>query len=563
MKMRTRLRLPMLLLIIATLSTFAMSAFAEDAAVIREGHVQVIEGNLREAVDIYHLPNLEAGRTLYLYVESAAFNPSLVVGDRDFDNVFMIGQGDGDSAMLTFEIPTAGDYSMAVTSGTEDLGNYRLSIGIDVPSVLTGNAMPTGGAIAILQIETGTQPAPDSAFGNCDDLQERPVLSGVERIRETTNFIIHYTLEGIDATTEDFVDEVELTFEEVYDIEINQMGWPLPPPDCGEGGDTRFDVYLVEILDGRGVLGYSQPGGIVLDNPITTLVEEWAAYSFMVIDNDFNGTPNPVSIMRATAAHEFHHSIQFGYDVGDREDWLYEGTASWIETQVFPDDEAASPYVGDLFDAPHACLGVDLPFTSRIYAEWLVIDSMAQDYGTSVVQRLWELTIPYEGMDVFYALATELATTPHAIVGRYAVRNLLRDYEIGNRFTTTVRLAATIDGTGEARSNNIGIGELGVAYVSMITSGTFTYSINKPNLHLIVVGVDTTAQTATAFQVGQFGTVNTSAFDQTYVIILNTDQHRYTNRCHPVDWVLTVDTRVGSMITDGETYGARHFRDPR
>src|SRR5690606_22105268 len=165
------------------------------------------------------------------------------------------------------------------------------------------------------------------------------------------------------------------------EVQIGDYNWPAPPRDCGEGGDSRYDFYLMDILDEEGILGYADPQEIIGDNPSSDNVEEWAAYGYMVIDNDYDGVPNPLIVMRATVAHEFHHLIQFGYDVGD-ETWLYEATASWMET-VTSDDEDATDYTSTVFNEPNLCIGTrDDRSGLRIDGEWILIDSIAQDFGS-------------------------------------------------------------------------------------------------------------------------------------------------------------------------------------
>ena len=55
------------------------------------------------------------------------------------------------------------------------------------------------------------------------------------------------------------------------------------------------------------------------------------------LDNNFDprqyGAPAYDSL-RVTAAHEFFHAIQFNYDTTD-DDWFMEGTAVWVEDQVY------------------------------------------------------------------------------------------------------------------------------------------------------------------------------------------------------------------------------------
>lgn len=155
---------------------------------------------------------------------------------------------------------------------------------------------------------------------------DRPKLSGKVQSIDTKHFRILYTLSGEDAvhiqdengnTIPDDVEELGLALEHSWDVEINQLGWAPPPPDLEAGDDNRYDIYL-EDLD-LSIAGYTDRShGLDSDNPRMTAIEKYAAASYIAIDNDFievieEGLDiSPLNFMRATAAHEFAHAIQFG-----------------------------------------------------------------------------------------------------------------------------------------------------------------------------------------------------------------------------------------------------------
>src|SRR5690606_27813123 len=138
----------------------------------------------------------------------------------------------------------------------------------------------------------------------------------------------------------------------------------------------------------------------------------WAAYAYLVVDNDMRGAGDPGHLLRATAAHEFHHAIQFGYDINDALNWYYEATSSWLETVTFPNQQDATPYVGDLYSTLSYCIGTNSANDLRIYGEWLLIDNIARDYGNDAVVRLWEHIADVEGMEALYNFLSEVGTTP-------------------------------------------------------------------------------------------------------------------------------------------------------
>jgi hypothetical protein len=410
---------------------------------------------------------------------------------------------------------------------------------------------------------------------DCSTLLPRPQLSGPERTRENARFVIHYTTEGDDQVTTDDVDTVQAIMDAVIQIQIEDMGWPMPPPDCGEGGDSRFDIYLTEADDSpyasentRAVVGYTTAEGLLGDNPNTPETEQYAAYSFMVLDSDFLAEgEDGRRLVYATAAHEFHHAVQNGYDLDDSLLWYYEATSTWMETQTFPQEQEATRYVPVLFYYPDLCIGAqtDKPGgQDRVYAEWLLIDSLAQDYGPEAIQRLWQLIAVDEGMAAFYHLLEELGTTPQAVMQRFAIRNLLLDYALRDEFTAQVRVEAIINGVGILYPQQTGVQELGVDYVRVAKPGVYTLNLNLPNLALVVVGIDWEAGTARLFELGGQGTVDTTPFSDAYVLVLNTAIHDDPAHCTWAGWTLTIADGTGQTpaVPLDTILDATHFIPP-
>lgn len=535
------------------------------------GQVQELQGAVSpDSPTIwFDLFGMEAGQTIYVYAESDAIDTYLIVCDLDCEEHFAEDDdsGGGTNSALSFTFETSGDYSIAVRDccNEDAQGEFRLLIGLDNADVLTGDAVPTGAEIAVVyHPEPVVVDSERTDPVDCDrELQERPELSGPVLTRETENFVIHYTTFGTDKVDELYVDGVEAVMEDILRIQTVELGWPVPPPDCGEGGDSRFDVYLLETISTEDAVGYAQPGGVVVDNPNSEFEETWAAYSYLVIDNDMVGVSGaPLALMRSTAAHEFHHTIQFGYDIADELNWFYEATATWMETQTFIEDEDATPYVSDLFSTTDICVGSRPPDAPlRVYAEWLLIDSLRRDFGVESIQRMWELVADEEGMEVFYSFAREFGSSPQEVMLRFAIRNLLLDYGLSDNFDSQVRVEANINGVGEIKPRRSGVQELGIDYVFIADRRVHTFSINAPNLHLYLVGIDREQGEAWVFDIGQEGTVDTAQFSHAYVLILNTDLHDHPDECVMTDWLLTVTPgdKESQLSPMPETFNAAAF----
>jgi hypothetical protein len=246
--------------------------------------------------------------------------------------------------------------------------------------------------------------------------QTRPTING-EEIYDTTHFRVHYTQLNGDVDeipsdddngngTPDYLEWVADAVENVWSTEITTMGWLQPPPDAGEGGDTRYDLYLKNCWP---YYGYVDPGGgFVGDNPSSSgVIETNAYYSYMVLENDFRLQPSPQNDIKVTVAHEFNHAIQVGYDRAE-ETWLMESTATWIEDEVYDDINDNYQFLDKLFGEPD--LALDTTFTAYTYSRWILMRYISEHYGRATVRRIWEHAVTQDSMDAVDLSLTEAGT---------------------------------------------------------------------------------------------------------------------------------------------------------
>lgn len=201
---------------------------------------------------------------------------------------------------------------------------------------------------------------------------------------DTAHFRIHWVSEGGDAATAPFVKEVGTVMEQVWRVEVDELGWPAPPQDDGVGGSDRVDVYLLDLDDG--------PFGYATADRGATCTTCGPVHGFLVLDNDYRGyPPSPGAALRATAAHEFAHLIHFGIAY-DGEGWAYEATAVWMERVVFPEADARTEYVRDFADLPHLPLSdfdVDTGGFDRAYGAYVWNVWLESRHGPEVVRDAW------------------------------------------------------------------------------------------------------------------------------------------------------------------------------
>jgi hypothetical protein len=77
----------------------------------------------------------------------------------------------------------------------------------------------------------------------------------------TEHFKVHYILSDSDATTDHWVDSIGRYAEQAYDA-FEQRGWLLPPPDGTNGGNSLYDIYILDVRSDNGCNGLN-----VSENP--------------------------------------------------------------------------------------------------------------------------------------------------------------------------------------------------------------------------------------------------------------------------------------------------------
>lgn len=399
----------------------------------------------------------------------------------------------------------------------------------------------------------------------------RPQLSGTVRFVDTEHFRIFYTLAGEDAVQiqdkngnaiPDYVEEMGLALEHSWDVEVTQLGWAAPPPDEGLGGDNRYDIYL-EDLD-LSIAGYTSTEDgryAVGDNPETSALEEFASASYIGIDNDFIEVEEEdlnidrLDFMRATVAHEFNHAIQFGYDAAEPLAWLWESTATWMETIVYPEITNTVFFLEASFKSADSCQ-VHYGGRDRVedrgnwYAHWIFLRFLSDKYGEEIVKNMWEETIHKEGYEALEAALNPYQTNFDIQYQQFTAALLLRNFEF-NLDYPTVRLEGSIAKFGSFNPAD-GIGQTSADFMEVTLEGIVSFDLW--NIHTgMVVGVKENNADVYLIQEGVL-TLDTTSYRHVYIIVQNLEQ--------VVDWD---DCRIAPYsvrIAAGETPAAPDFSLP-
>ena len=434
--------------------------------------------------------------------------------------------------------------------------------------------------VILIAIGAGSAARPGAASPS--GAQARPALSGDEYTHGTEHFLIHYTFVGVDAIpapdfdgsgTPDWVEEVGRVMETIWSVEIDRMGWPAPLPDQGEGGDTRFDVYLMELFS-KGLGGYVSPdGGLVGDNPRTERTERQAAYGFLVLDNNYVD-PNPPAGLKVwspydwvkiIAAHEFNHMLQIGINGNHPMRWWYEATANWMETQVYPSIPDNLVSAGAVFKSPDTCMlrygGVNRVESGlHWYGMWVFDQMLSETYGDGLVLEIWLRMADGAGFAPFDDAFAARGTTFEDEVQRFALNVLLRNFADGAAYPVA-RLEDAITGPGELSPAD-GVQRYAMDYIGLDIPGTVTVTLSSEDdgVQGIVVGMRGT--TADIFPTGRATTITLDAYDHAYLIVLNLTRPPNEAGCATARYTVSVAEAAGDATPATSSITAPHFAAP-
>ncbi len=233
---------------------------------------------------------------------------------------------------------------------------------------------------------------------------ERPTLSFSA---SSAHFRFHYDKTGDDAVPStdsnnnnipDYVEFMAAEFENVYEKEIENLAFVAPPSDGEEGGGNgSYDVYISNI--DAGTYGYVSPETTIGDNPNSSATETQASTSWMAMRNNYEDFGVQEDAIKVTAAHEFFHAIQMGYNANSPSAFAFEGSASWMEEEVYPRIDDNFQYLESIFGSPDVAVNYDFTddndpdfndFSTQWYGSWIFFQYVGENYGKAVIKTFWE-----------------------------------------------------------------------------------------------------------------------------------------------------------------------------
>jgi hypothetical protein len=270
------------------------------------------------------------------------------------------------------------------------------------------------------------------------------------------HFCIHWVPKGADAPhSKHWVNKQLNMMNKVWKFEVGKLGYRAPIKDGNAGGNSRFDVYLKDLFP-EGYYGYC-----AAERP--TSYNSHLYSGFCVLDNDFAksqfGAP-PMDSATVTAAHEFFHAIQFGYDALE-DSWMLEVSSTWMEERYNDnsnDNRQYLPY-GQL-KVPNRPLDTFQNPCCSQYANWVFFQYLSEHYGVGIVKQIWNQAASFKGGGHKYsakAIAAVLARHGgfKRVFAKYAGANTVpgRSYPEGKHYPSagyvgTYGLSQTVRSSG-------------------------------------------------------------------------------------------------------------------
>lgn len=355
--------------------------------------------------------------------------------------------------LITFLLIAVSAYGKEFTQAYEDkliqdLKGIYTREAVKTPDNPTGH--PVDGTPIILQVKHDFPYLSAEAKKAIYPFGARPSYApDTEYTYNTPYFKIHFAKQGVNAVYQpnadnngngvpDYVDTCAAVLDHIWAKEIDSLGYNVPPSDgwypvtWDNGGDGKYDIYLLNL--GANYLGATHPETTSAPNPAL-----WSYTSWIELDNNYTNYPayHPqYDWLRVTAAHEFFHAIQMGYDVSENEvisetvvhPYWMEMSATWMENEIYDSINDYIYYLPSFFNRPWISLrnfdGLH-PYASVVWPMYL-----GERFGTDIIKAIWTRCGQIEGDNVLSA-TDEILTNLHGS----NLNNAFQEFSVWNYFT--------------------------------------------------------------------------------------------------------------------------------
>ncbi len=240
----------------------------------------------------------------------------------------------------------------------------------------------------------------------------------------TGHFKIYYDTTGYHAIptydrngngTPDYLEFVANAFDRAWLVEVDTLQFQ-PPPDSTGAARTVYPIYCKRIRDyGQTVLDYRIP---VSGRTIyTTHIVINTNFSFI----QYPGVSDPIvrdsMAIAVTAAHEFNHALQSGYNLWSDQSgtwfydiWFIESSAVYMEELVADAVNDYLNYLSDYFRVTARPLDEDR-LTLADYGKVPFEIMLGKLFGRNITRRIWEKIVQYRATEAIEHVLQEEGTS--------------------------------------------------------------------------------------------------------------------------------------------------------
>ncbi|MDP3910066.1 MAG: hypothetical protein Q8Q14_06715 [Gemmatimonadales bacterium] len=303
------------------------------------------------------------------------------------------GNGNGPTSLDLIE----GDYSAGLLdrNNANRYRQYAVSAAEKLPAKYRTSAIGKDATWSMIRMAVEWDELSASTQEEIMDLRAHG-FGQLKETAETEHFVLHYTTQGahavpaVDANRNgrsDFIDVAVESYEHIWDVEIEQLGYPAPKGTP----HAKFHVYFQNL---RLYYGYTATTEAV-ETFATAPFPLGTAGAYIVVENDFSEgfPPNDEDVtghepvrsgaQKVTNAHEFMHASQFNINIY-QSGWLFESHATWAEDIVYDGLNDWRWYINRFLATPDFPLFSRFVYGSAFFQHW-----MSETFGQDVPRQVW------------------------------------------------------------------------------------------------------------------------------------------------------------------------------